>query len=134
MTDRDEFAAAAMTGLLAGPGDKDFSMEYWARHAYGAADAMLRERERNGAVSGCETPTLTAEEREAIERLQRSVTDWQLEAQVHRKRAAAAVAEIARLRLTAAEREAIEWCLSLPMLDRDAVRMMPLRKLLERLK
>jgi hypothetical protein len=36
--------------------------------------------------------------------------------------------------LTAAEREAIEWCLSLPMLDRDAVRMMPLRSLLERLK
>ena len=35
--------------------------------------------------------------------------------------------------LTAEEREAIEWCLSLPMLDRDAVRMMPLRSLLERL-
>jgi len=43
---RDTFAAAALTGLLAGPGDKDFSMDYWARHAYGAADAMLRERER----------------------------------------------------------------------------------------
>ena len=41
--------------------------------------------------------------------------------------------EIARLRLTDDEREAIEWCLSLPMLDRDAVRMMPLRSLLERL-
>jgi len=67
MTDRDEFAAAAMTGLLAGPGDKDFSMEYWARHAYGAADAMLRERERNGAVSGRETVTLTDAERDAIE-------------------------------------------------------------------
>ena len=36
-----------------------------------------------------------------IERLQRSATDWRLEADVHRKRAAAAVAEIARLRLTA---------------------------------
>jgi len=35
--------------------------------------------------------------------------------------------------LTDEEREAIEWCLSLPMLDRDAVRMMPLRSLLERL-
>jgi hypothetical protein len=43
---RDTFAAAALTGLLAGPGDKDFSMDYWARHAYGAADAMLRDRER----------------------------------------------------------------------------------------
>jgi len=46
MTDRDTFAAAALTGLLGGPGDKDFSMDYWARHAYEAADAMLRERER----------------------------------------------------------------------------------------
>ena len=35
--------------------------------------------------------------------------------------------------LTDEEREAIEWCLSLPMLDRDAVRMMPLRSLLARL-
>lgn len=54
-----------------------------------------------------------------IERLQRSVTDWQLEAEVHRKRAAAAVGEIERLRNGAAtscetvrlkedEREAIE--------------------------
>jgi hypothetical protein len=33
-----------------------------------------------------------------IEQLQRSITDWQLEADVHRKRAAAAVAEIAKLR------------------------------------
>jgi len=33
-----------------------------------------------------------------IERLQRSVTDWRLESEVHRKRAAAAVAEIERLR------------------------------------
>jgi len=37
------------------------------------------------------------------------------------------------LTLTDEEREAIEWCLSLPMLDRDAVRMMPLRSLLKRL-
>ena len=91
MTDRDTFAAAALTGLLAGPGGK--TSEQWALLAYSLADAMIRERERNGAVSGCETPTLTD-----------------------------------------AEREAIEWCLSLPMLDRDVVRMMPLRSLLERLK
>jgi hypothetical protein len=38
------------------------------------------------------------------------------------------------LRLTAEEREAIKWCLSLPMLHCDVVRMMPLRSLLERLK
>jgi hypothetical protein len=36
--------------------------------------------------------------------------------------------------LSDAEREAIEWCLSLPILDRDAVRMIPLRSLLERMK
>jgi len=36
--------------------------------------------------------------------------------------------------LTDEEQAAIEWCLSLPMLDRDAVRMMPLRSLLERTK
>ena len=52
-------------------------------------------------------------------------------------------AEVRRLRtviaageptLTDAEREAIEWCLSLPMLDRDIVKMMPLRSILERMK
>jgi len=31
MTDRDTFAAAALTGLLAGPGDKAFSMDYCLR-------------------------------------------------------------------------------------------------------
>lgn len=36
-------------------------------------------------------------------------------------------------KLTDEEREAVEWCLSLPLLDRDAVRMMPLRELLARL-
>lgn len=41
--------------------------------------------------------------------------------------------EIERLRLTDAERETIEWCLSLPMLDRDAIKMLPLRRLLERM-
>jgi len=49
--------------------------------------------------------------REAIERLQRSVIDWKLEAEVHRTRAAAAVAEIARLReaveITDAERSGL---------------------------
>ena len=44
-----------------------------------------------------------------------------------------AAMEIERLRLTDAEREAIEWCLSLPMLDRDVVRMMPLRSILKRM-
>jgi hypothetical protein len=43
---RDTFAAAALTGLLAAPTDKDRSMDYWARLAYEAANAMLRERGR----------------------------------------------------------------------------------------
>jgi hypothetical protein len=62
---RDTLAAAALTGLLAGPGDKDFSMDYWARHAYGAADAMLRER-GNHSEKPNSSPTLTDEERAAI--------------------------------------------------------------------
>jgi hypothetical protein len=67
---RDTFAAAALTGLLAGPGDKDFSADYWARHAYEAADAMLRER---GRVTEPMTENkraevvLTDEDRDAIE-------------------------------------------------------------------
>jgi hypothetical protein len=44
MNDRDAFAAAALTGLLAAPTDKDRSMDYWARLAYEAADAMLAAR------------------------------------------------------------------------------------------
>ena len=43
-----------------------------------------------------------------IEHLQRSITDWQLEADVHRKRAAAAVDEIERMRLTDKEWEQIK--------------------------
>jgi hypothetical protein len=75
-----------------------------------------------------------------IERLQRSVTDWQLEADVHRKRAAAAVAEIARLRLTDEERGAVEWSIADQIegghQDHLVVKeiIATLRKLLERLK
>ena len=46
MTDRDQFAAAALTGLLAQGDDGSFSEESYARAAYRWADAMLRERER----------------------------------------------------------------------------------------
>ena len=66
---RDTFAAAALTGLLAGPGDKDFSADYWAKHAYNAADAMLRERERVTEPMPKEKRaevSLTADERTAI--------------------------------------------------------------------
>jgi len=84
MTDRDTFAAAALTGLLS---NNYFSLgDEAAKRCYGYADAMLRERERPdrpqpikpadatpdthatpaaGSVHGeC---TITAEEREAIE-------------------------------------------------------------------
>ena len=44
---RDTFAAAALTGLLAAPTDKDRSWDYWSRLSYEVADAMLRERSRS---------------------------------------------------------------------------------------
>jgi hypothetical protein len=62
MTDLDTFAAAALTGLLAAPTDKDRSMDYWARLAYEAADAMLRERERTNHDA---VPAAKAEELES---------------------------------------------------------------------
>jgi hypothetical protein len=59
MTDRDHFAAAALTGMLAAPTDKDRAMDYWARLAYESADAMLRERERtdHDAAPAATAPT-----------------------------------------------------------------------------
>jgi hypothetical protein len=45
MTDRDTFAAAALTGLLASRNDID---DEAAERAYCIADAMLRERSRSG--------------------------------------------------------------------------------------
>ena len=65
MTDRDTFAAAALTGLLADDGDRiDHAMSDFIRRAYEWADAMLLER---GAVA-CEPtkPTLANDERAAI--------------------------------------------------------------------
>jgi hypothetical protein len=46
MTDRDHFAAAALTGLLADPMESAKATDYVAAEAYEIADAMLRERER----------------------------------------------------------------------------------------
>lgn len=54
MTDRDTFAAAALTGLLAQGDDGSFSEESYARAAYRWADAMLRER---GTAIPDATPT-----------------------------------------------------------------------------
>jgi len=85
MTDRDTFAAAALTGLVGSKADLEDTMQGVCDSAYRWADAMLRERARNSAVDDCETvgpapaadgtgwptsgagPTLTDEEREAIE-------------------------------------------------------------------
>jgi len=45
MTDRDAFAAAALTGLLADGSDRiDYFMADFTRRAYEWADAMLLER------------------------------------------------------------------------------------------
>jgi len=65
MTDRDTFAAAALTGLLADDGDRiDSAMTDFTRRSYEWADAMLRER---GGVACEPTKTaLTNDERMAI--------------------------------------------------------------------
>jgi hypothetical protein len=44
---RDQFAAAALTGLLAQGDDGSFSEEWYARAAYRWADAMIAERSRS---------------------------------------------------------------------------------------
>lgn len=46
MTDRDTFAAAALTGLLATGQGPYHGEDYFATAAYKAADAMLRERDK----------------------------------------------------------------------------------------
>jgi hypothetical protein len=46
MTDRDHFAAAALTGLMANPKNNDTTADTIRFWAWNWADAMLRERER----------------------------------------------------------------------------------------
>lgn len=53
MTDRDTFAAAALTGLLAQGDDGSFSEESYARAAYRWADAILRERDESKPPEPC---------------------------------------------------------------------------------
>ena len=50
---RDEFAAAALSGIVKDLGYH--SPEDAASEAYALADAMLRERERNGTLDDCKT-------------------------------------------------------------------------------
>ena len=53
---RDTFAAAALAGLLGNQDDlSGDGMRRRGRRCYQWADAMLRERARNGAPAGCET-------------------------------------------------------------------------------
>ena len=59
MTDRDHFAAAALTGLLYQDIDDEFAMSYNVGRAYMWADAMLRERERTNHDAA---PAATASE------------------------------------------------------------------------
>jgi hypothetical protein len=65
MTDRDQFAAAALTGLLCSNGH--YGSDCMPQRAFELADAMLRERDATpskGSVrGGC---TLTDAEREAV--------------------------------------------------------------------
>lgn len=85
MTDRDTFAAAALTGLLAEGDDGSFSEESYVRAAYRWADAMLRERtkqtappcvETDPAPSGTRAFHLTDAEREAVVRATDGYMAW----------------------------------------------------------
>ena len=58
MTDRDTFAAAALTGLLASR-EWPIDSEEAAHYCYRVADAMLRERERTNHAA---VPATRAEE------------------------------------------------------------------------
>jgi hypothetical protein len=63
MTDRDTFAAAALTGLLADQSLGDLGDITLATRAYELASAMTEERDR---ISVYTQPTLTDEERKAV--------------------------------------------------------------------
>jgi hypothetical protein len=59
---RDQFAAAALTGLLAQGDDGSFSEESYARAAYRWADVMLAERKKNDAEVATRNGTPTGRE------------------------------------------------------------------------
>ena len=121
MTDRDEFAAAALTGLLSQGDDGLVREESYARAAYRWADVMLRAREAPQATGEADMSSAFRELSAATERTLELLA-----------------AEIARLRLTDAEREAIELFATLEWtsmrwskVEKNAA---TLRKLLERMK
>jgi hypothetical protein len=71
MTDRDTFAAAALTGLLADQSLGDLGDTTLATRAYELASAMIEER-----VKWNRAHTLTDEEREAIETAMDGYIAW----------------------------------------------------------
>ena len=81
MTDRDTFAAAALTGLLTkDDAAKPESMAPWwpewvCAAAYRWADAMLRER-GNHSETPNSSPALTDAEREAVETAMDGYIAW----------------------------------------------------------
>ena len=82
MTDRDTFAAAALTGLLAGPAAGPAqTFDEFASEAFLLADAMLRERDKTSAekTSGSGSVTLTDEERAAVRTAAGCMGMWMLE-------------------------------------------------------
>jgi hypothetical protein len=73
MTDLDQFAAAALKGLLANPNFDELDDTDLATRAYEIASAMTEKRDHwNGIVA----PTLTAEEREGIEHACDMYEEW----------------------------------------------------------
>ena len=66
MTDRDHFAAAALTGLLYQDVDDEFAMPYIVGRAYLWSDAMLRERKVPDGTG--DTPATHATRGEGSER------------------------------------------------------------------
>lgn len=62
MTDRDEFAKAALIGFTSSLEGGTYDLDLAAKQAYEIADAMLRQREKR-QVSSQENLTLTDEER-----------------------------------------------------------------------
>lgn len=76
MTDRDTFAAAALTGLLSNI--PRYQLGVIAVQAYDIADEMLRERLRNGAVKSRET-VQQLKDAEDFVRIREQFEAWQKE-------------------------------------------------------
>ena len=65
MTDRDEFAKAALIGFTSSLEGGTYDLDLAAKQAYEIADAMLRQREKCQVLSQ-KNLTLTDEEKDAV--------------------------------------------------------------------